>query len=311
MKSTRSLTEGALLAAIYAVLLLLVMTVPLLGTLAMVLLPVPFVVYVVRHGLQKALIFSLITILLTWLIATITSLPLTFLFGSAGLVMGHLYRKKSEAFTVLVGASLAFITVLTIVYIGSSFFFGFNIGEETRIMTEESFKTAESILTALGQEPDSEQMQRALESIKLIELLIPTAIILFGVVMAAISQAVSSKIMKRLGYQPAHLPPFRDWCFPRSIIWYYLAVTILMMVGLDNGSILYLATINVFAIIEVILAIQGFSFIFYYFYRKGTSKAVPVLVVLLSFFLPFIGLYIVRIIGIIDLGFDLRKRLTP
>jgi len=58
----------------------------------------------------------------------------------------------------------------------------------------------------------------------------------------------------------------------------------------------------------MLLAFHGLSFVFYISYVKGYPNDVPIVVIVLLFLLPFI-LYIVRILGIIDLGFDLRKRL--
>jgi uncharacterized protein YybS (DUF2232 family) len=47
---------------------------------------------------------------------------------------------------------------------------------------------------------------------------------------------------------------------------------------------------------------------FYFFSKKGISKAVSITVAIVSFLIP-IFLYIIAILGIIDLGFDLRKKL--
>jgi uncharacterized protein YybS (DUF2232 family) len=56
------------------------------------------------------------------------------------------------------------------------------------------------------------------------------------------------------------------------------------------------------------LIVQGFSFLYYAAYKKGIGKGVVVAGTVICLFLPFL-LYLVAIFGIIDLGFDLRRRI--
>jgi uncharacterized protein YybS (DUF2232 family) len=56
------------------------------------------------------------------------------------------------------------------------------------------------------------------------------------------------------------------------------------------------------------MLLQGLSFVAYFTHIKKFPKAFLIIAVILTFLLPFV-LYIVRILGIIDLGFNLRKRL--
>ncbi|WP_083800962.1 DUF2232 domain-containing protein [Bacillus sp. m3-13] len=58
----------------------------------------------------------------------------------------------------------------------------------------------------------------------------------------------------------------------------------------------------------LLMTVQGFSFIFYFCYIKKISKAIPITLVILSFLItPLV--YIIRMIGIIDIGFQLRDRI--
>ena len=56
MKNTRFITEGAALLAIYAILLLISMYVPILGTMVTFVLPLPFILLTVRHKLSNILV---------------------------------------------------------------------------------------------------------------------------------------------------------------------------------------------------------------------------------------------------------------
>ncbi len=307
MKSTRVLTEGAVLLALYAVLLGLSLYLPVIGAFLIVMLPVPFVVFVVRHNLKSGILFGLLSLVLTALIGTILSLPATLLFGSAGLVMGYLYKREQSAFSVLIGGTLTYIAGLVVTYALSTLLFNLNPIEEVQVTIEGSMEMTESILSSLGQ-GTPEQMEKLKESFEVIQYLLPTAIVTLGIMLAVLTQAVSSAVLKRLKHNPSVWPPFREWRFPKSLIWYYLLAAVLMMFNLETGSAIYIAVINIYVLLQFVITIQGFSFIFFYFHVKKISKGVPIAIVIFSFLLPAIALYLVRILGIIDLGFDLRKR---
>ncbi|KAB8136838.1 DUF2232 domain-containing protein [Gracilibacillus oryzae] len=68
--------------------------------------------------------------------------------------------------------------------------------------------------------------------------------------------------------------------------------------------------VNVSHLAGILLILQGLSFIFHYSYVKTKSKAVPIVSILIVVFFPIMGLYLARILGIIDLGFELKKRIT-
>ncbi len=79
---------------------------------------------------------------------------------------------------------------------------------------------------------------------------------------------------------------------------------------MDLSGIGAQAVNNVLMLTGIFMALQGLSFIFYYAYVKNITKALPVMSVLLTIFVPFIFLHLVRLLGIIDIGFALRDRIS-
>ncbi len=69
-----------------------------------------------------------------------------------------------------------------------------------------------------------------------------------------------------------------------------------------------MALVNLTYILYFLMVFQGYSFMFYFFHQKGMSKSSSIVIAILAFIIP-IMLYIVGILGIMDLGLDLRKRL--
>ncbi|MDG5789422.1 YybS family protein [Evansella sp. AB-P1] len=307
MERSKQLKEGMKFIAIYILLILLTLFVPFIGLFLMLTLPIPFVIYTCKHGLKQGIILGLIAFFLLFIITPL-SLPLTLTFVATGIVIGELYRRKKDAFGVLLGGSLSFIAALILNYIGSIVIFNLNLVEIIQDLIRDSIVISEQMLDFVGQNEEV-LVENAYAFIDEIPFITPMIIIVTGISIAFLVQWLSSLFLRQLDYEIALFPPFREWSFPRAFIWYYLFTYIIMLIGTEHGSTMYIVIANLAPILEIVMIIQGFSFIFFYFHSKGKSKAMPIIIVVLTFLLPFM-LYIIRILGIIDLGFELRKRLN-
>ncbi|MGO4889040.1 YybS family protein [Anaerobacillus sp. MEB173] len=308
MRETRKLTEGAIIAALFAIILFLTLYVPIVGSIVIWLLPIPFIIYVLRHGLKSGLSLLVVTFFVSFIIGGVIVLPLTFLFGTGGIVVGELYRRKKNAFTVLLGGSLTYMANLILYFAGSIVLFDIHPIRAIQEMMLQSVQTAENMLIGIGQE-NTDQLESFITLIERIDDLTPSMIILTGVTFALIIQLIAKIVVTRLGHDVEGFKPFRNWMFPKSFLWYYLIVTLFVIFGVEEGTSLYLIVWNLFPILELIMTIQGLSLIFFYCHHKQIAKALPISIVIAGFIFPFV-LYLVRILGIIDLGFDLRKRMN-
>ncbi|WP_458411518.1 YybS family protein [Schinkia sp. CFF1] len=307
MNLIRSITEGAVVIALYCLFLLAVLFLPVIGILFIFILPVPFIFYAARHTFKRGLLTLVVSLLITYMIGSTASLPITFIFGTTGLVMGYIYSLRKSAFEVLISGSLSFLANFVLLFIITNVFFHINFIEDTKNTMYQSLEVAEKMMTQLG-EP-TKQFELIYQSIGMISYIVPSAMVITSVFLTFIAQLFANQILKRYTYNSTPFPPLRQWSFPKSILWYYLIVTIIFMMGLvEEGTISFIMILNLFIVLEIIIAIQGFSFIFFQFYRKGKSITVPIIIVVVSLIMPFL-LYIIRILGIIDLGFDLRKRM--
>ena len=161
----------------------------------------------------------------------------------------------------------------------------------------------------LGSTPNEQVMTRIEASLTMIETLIPSVFVATSFLIVLIIMFVSIPVLKRFDVSIPDWKPFRELSLPKSLLWYYLISMILSFtIDPKEGSYLYLALANLVFILQLCMIIQGISFVFYFFYKRGFPKALAVTVVVLSFILPLL-LYIIRILGIIDLGFNLRQRL--
>src|SRR5699024_12025751 len=79
MNKSKQLTEGALLTAVYIVLLLIVFFIPVLQLVGIFVLSVPFAIYAAHHGCKPIIVIAFVALLFTAIFATIISLTMSFL----------------------------------------------------------------------------------------------------------------------------------------------------------------------------------------------------------------------------------------
>ena len=306
MKRVNVLTEGAILLALFTVLTLMTLYLPLIGAFLMVFLPLPFILYTVRHGIKAAVTLMAASIFITLIVGSLFALPLTLTYALSGIVMGYFYQKRQTA-GALIGGTIAFLISFVVMYAASVAFFQIDPIEEATGSMDETIDMAKSMMAAIGQEANEAAINQLEEQMKYIGYLIPSLLVSVSFIFAILSHAVTIPVLKRLKIQLVPLKPFREWKLPTSIVWYYLIVSFIFFLNLDTGSFLYIAAVNLLFVLQVLLVVQGFSFIFFYSHVKNYSKAIPVTAIILSLILPIL-MYLVRILGIIDLAFNLRGR---
>lgn len=307
MGKTRVLTESAVILAIYIILLLITLYVPILSYITLFILSLPFVIFAAKRGLKNGVFLFAAAVILTILFGSFISIPVTILFGTSGIIIGYLYKKGKTRYEILAVGSIVFLVNFLLLYGVLVVFMDINPLEEFNKTAELSIQTSKVFMAGIGQTLNEKQLDQLEEALELAPLLIPTVLVFLSVFLAFITQVISTPILKRLKFKTEKWPPFREIKLPRSIIWYYLIVMILMMSQVvDKESILYIGIINLFFVLELLMVVQGLSFIFFFSYHKKLANGIPITILILSLFLPFL-LYIVRIIGIIDLGFNIRE----
>ncbi|HET7580520.1 MAG TPA: YybS family protein, partial [Bacillales bacterium] len=277
MKKTSRLTEGAMAAALFAVLLIITLYVPVIRVLSVLVLPLPFVVYVVRNGFKSALPLWGASFVVAFIIGGIFGVFSTIIYASGGIVAGLMYHQRRSAFSVLLGGSLAYTAGIIAVFILTVVFLDFNMISNTIQLFDHALNRAENMTTQLGENPKAANQNFDLlhQSLEIIRYLAPLLFVLLGVGYALITQLIAGPLLKRLGlgeYVASWLP-FREWHFPKSFLWYYL---IFLVIGFfqhfETGSIWYIGYYNLLTVFQLAMLIQGFSFIFFFFHEKKVSQ---------------------------------------
>ena len=310
MRNIHRLTEGAILLAAFTILLLMTVYVPVLGTVVNFFLALPFMMFSARNNRKESFVFLIASLFLSLIAGSLLALPLTLAYGLTGIVIGDFIRNEKPKQAAFIAGSITFLINLVIQYVISIVFLNMDIIKESIQLLRESIDQSIKIVTSLTQEPNEAVTQKLYAAIDLIEILTPTIFVITSFLIVFIIQLVSYPILKRFGIKVVLGEHFRNFKLPKSMIYYFLiALLVNLIIQPESGSYIHLALSNILFILLLLIVVQGLSFIWYFSYQKSLSKAVPILVTIAMFLMPLI-LYIVWILGIMDLGFDLRKKLN-
>lgn len=311
MNQSKKITDGALLTAIYIVILLVAIFIPLLGTFALLFLAIPFIMYTERYGAKTGMMMLLAALLLSMIFATIIALPITILFGIGGITIGAALHQEVKPYEIWARGTVGFIAGILIVLVLAQFVLGVNIYEQFDAAAEDSMQMLQSIVQQVGLDDKEvnlliEETEKQMESFR---DLLPASIAIIGIILAFISQWLSYKLMNRLDQRKYYFPPFKHFNLPYSVIWLYLIALITSLLTELDSSVGIVA-FNVITLLSVLLIIQGFSFLFFMTDIKNWPKPVPFIILAISFVLPILLMFIIRFIGILDIIIGLKKRMV-
>jgi uncharacterized protein YybS (DUF2232 family) len=309
MNNTYRLTEGAILLAIFSVLLLITLYIPVLGLVVNLFLSLPFLFFGAKHDWKSTAVFTVGAILLSLILGSLLAIPLALAYGTTGAVMGGLIREGKSRLAITAAGAFVFLINLIAIYGISVAFFNANIVQEMLDLMRSSFVESQQMLKSMGQATDEKVIKQFETMMDLMETIIPSILVVASFFTVFITQLVSFPILKRFGIKFPDWRPFRELILPKSILWYYLfSMLASLLMPPDEGTYWFMVIANLAFILQILMVMQGLALLFYITHVKGYPRAMPITVMVLLLFFPFV-LSIVRILGIIDLGFDLRKRL--
>lgn len=305
VRKTNVITEGAMMLAIFTVLLMISVYVPIVSIAGALFLLLPFLVYSSKYPAGPSIGLLAGALLISFIAGGLVAVPLALMYGTTGLVMGAFIRKQSDSWIVYMAGSLVFLVNIVLDYI-----IGVTLLDISFLdVFAEAFKQSMADTSEmLGQEaPYTESEVNAV--IQYIGALLPAIFVLTAFVAMLLITAVNYPVIKRLGVKVKPFTPVRNVRLPRAILWYYLIFMVgALIVQPEAGTAWYDMYVNVMFILQACLYIQGITFIFFLAHSKKWPKAIPVIITVLS--IPiFPLLYLIRLLGIIDLGFDLRQRM--
>lgn len=302
---SRKLAHGAMMIALFTVLMAIVFYVPLANLLAAVVAPLPLIWYSAHYDRKSSIFVTIAAIIVTFFIGGLLLMPAAMIFAAAGMTIGDaIYNKKSKVFMFL-STSVILIITFAIQYVIAVRLFAVDFIRESldlmRKMYLESIKMTEQIT---GQATPKETMDNLTNMLDMLDMVVPAAITLSMLLFALILISVNLPILKRLKVDVPKFAKFSKLRLPRSVLWYYFIVlAVNLFVRPEIDSTLGMVMLNVSMILWVLLTIQGISFIHYVLDCYKQPKFLKVISTFMA--IPFYSFII--LIGIIDLGFNARE----
>ncbi|MED3394992.1 YybS family protein [Bacillus wiedmannii] len=309
MKNTKFIAEGAALLAIYAMLLLISMYVPILGRVVTFALPLPFILLTIRYRLSNTFVIFTAALFITVIVSQPMNLVKTTMFGLIGIVLGYMYKKQKKPIEILMAGTLAYLIGIMLIYVASIKFFNIDLMKQMQNMLNESMAQSEKIVTAAGMPISKEQKELFAQFNDVLQTLFPSLLVMVSVCFSWITVMISGSVLRKLKHDVKPWTKFKDIQLPKSIVWYYVIFILLStFIKVEPTSYLHMVFSNLYVIFALLLVIQGLTFIAFLAHSKGFTKGIPIISFIVCMFIPML-FPLVTILGIIDLGISLRSKI--
>jgi uncharacterized protein YybS (DUF2232 family) len=279
-------------------LLLLSLSTPLL-IITTLFLVVPPVVLFTTLDTRKFILHILPVWIIVGLITPVYVLIAAYLIIPA-LVMGRWYKKRASAqSTVIAGMITILGEFLFLLFLGKTLF-DFDlynyVNEVLKVTPLIGLDTA-----SLGW--TSEEIEQL--SVMTIQM-IPMTLIISSAMIAVITHSIVRPILNSMNYAVPKMKPLRTWRLPKSFIWYYLVGFFALMLFQDSdNSYMLMISANLLPLLQLGFKIQTIGFLFFVAHERNWNKVFPIVLAIPVILLPSLW-----IIGVIDLVFPLRERVT-
>lgn len=299
---TRRLTHGAMMIALFTVLLAISIYVPLLNLITALFVPLPLVWYSAKYNRSSSISVAAVSIVVSFLIGGLAALPFALIQAPAGLVMGEAIRTKKSKLYMLMSTGLTLLITTVLQYLAMVKLFNVNIVAEVMSTVRGSFQSYLDMMDRFGQ-LDQRTEQAAMDMLTLIEASVPALVILSAFFSAFLYILLYTPILKRLGVKVPKFESFKEMKLPKSVLWYYLLVLLASFIDTEPGTFLFMVIINAHIILRMLLFLQGIAFIHYVINEQKWPKWVTIISTILAFPLQTF----VVMLGIFDLGFNIRN----
>lgn len=313
--TTRGLIEGALLAGLAAVFILL-SSFPFVGLFFLLFCSVPITVVTVRNGTFTGAVSAVISVLIVaLLLGPISAISGGLQYILLGWVMGYmLYHRKSGSKTLHAVVITSAIATVFVLLIGLGLI-GFTPDAIATYMDEYSkemlsvYQSTGMIGMMTSQGISEMQVTQMLQqSIRIVFYILPAIMIISRSIMALITYFLTVQVLKRLKIRIPRVQNFQKWGLPSSAVWGLIFVWALWLAGdYIQISWINILSLNCLIIYGALLFLNGFALSCYCFKFHQMSTLMKIIGTI--FLLFFISAFFVACIlmGLADLLFDFRK----
>lgn len=299
---SQKITYGAMMLALFTILLAGAFYIPFLGSIIMIFIPLPIILYRLRYDRGSTIIVAIAGILLSLVVGGILLVPFAIMFGMLGfLVAESVALGKSKLYTFM-ASGIFFIAAGALVYLIAALVFEFNAIDSLMAMLKETETRFKASLESLGALPENYE-KIVDEAFTMYRSAIPAMFILSVYAFTFIMVIPNFEVLRRLGQQVPKFPPFREMRLPVITIFIYGLIIILpWMMEMKPETSAYLLYVNATILLRFLLLLQGLALIHYFMYKMK----LPTVVTVFSTIFALLFSPITTLLGILDIGVNIR-----
>ena len=301
-EQTRQLTLGAMVIALFSILLAVSLYVPIVSFITSFFIALPLAWYSAKFNRKASILVTVVSIGISFFIGGLLAVPISMIHALLGLVIGDAIRMKKSKLFMLLSTVIVLLATIVIQYVVVVLLFGVNPVKELLTIASNQYDQIGALLERYNALPNNYDNTVA-EILFMFETVIPSILIISVFLLVIVFINILLPVLKRLGLVVPKFPAYRNMKFPKSILWYYMVVIVVtFFVELEKGTFAFMVFANATLILRVLLILQGISFIQFYIHQQRWPKWLAFVATILAFPLQSITL----ISGIIDLGFNAR-----
>lgn len=214
-KQSSAIAESGVMSALVVLFIMIALYVPVIGTVALIISPIPIVFLNLRHDTRISILSVIVSaIILCMFTGVITGLSCACVYGLSAIALGEcIKRKKGSVFTfavVLISVVVGFLEFLLVdIYLVLN-------TTPYKLINDfvEQWKQALSIYTKLGIDISANPVYQQLLSIlntKYVLNLMPAVLIICGAIFSLLNYNITKEICKKFKIQISPLPKFTEW----------------------------------------------------------------------------------------------------
>jgi uncharacterized protein YybS (DUF2232 family) len=312
------LTEGAILAALVAMLALATRYLPVVGLVTLYLCPLPLALLVIRRGLRVAVLGAVVATLVGAMLAgPIVGFSILISFAPMGLTIGMGARRGWSASRIVLLGTLVSMVAMVASFLGLTGEGATTLeGMRQQIVEtmERSIQSASGFYGRFGMsKAQIDAMTKQYHAfIEILPYLLPAMLLTASGVAAWLNYEVGRRVLRRLGYELAMLPPIRSWRLPTWTTWLFIAGFLISGVGgalrqpvlVQSGNGVFLSAYFAFMLQGVVVSwviLGNFEL------RSVERTIAMVLAISLSSAVPIINV-VFLLIGVLDSTWKVRER---
>lgn len=229
-------------------------------------------------------------------------------------LMASVARKTKNCYKAIFGGVIGVAVALMVLFVIASFTgnpIGQAIASDLQLFSQTAASSNQVITMFRMEDISFEERVNTLTEVYTYAInALPATMLVWATIIAYLEYMLISRMSKNAKYPLPQLGKVKDFSMPKKALWgwilIYLMTFIVVMLDFAGSNVLQ---INIQVLFQFAFQIQGIAAIFYFCYYKKLPKPVAI-ISSIAFFFTAIGQMILCVVGFLDLGFGLRKKIT-